>query len=102
VSYTGTLMVGAHHRNPAIQAVKDFAQLSGITGVWHLLVLAGVLILRHLHGFVVILVAVAFTAGCVAGFLLDGHHFPAVMSALIGLLSIAVGITYHSLGEPKR
>jgi len=86
VSYTGTLLVGAHHRNPAAQIARDAA-----SGVW-----------QHLHGLVVILVAGAFTAGCVAGFLLDGHEFPALMSALIGLLSIAVGITYHSLGEHRK
>jgi hypothetical protein len=86
VSYTGTLLVGAHHRNPAAQIARDAA-----SGVW-----------QHLHGIVVILVAGAFTAGCVAGFLGDGHPFPALMSALIGALGIAVGITYHSLGEPKR
>lgn len=86
MSYTGTLLVGAHHRNPVAQIARDAA-----SGIW-----------QHLHGIVVILVAAAFTALCVAGFLQDDHPFPAFMSALIGGLGIAVGITYHSLGDPKR
>lgn len=64
---------------------------------------AGVMLVRrHLFGIVVIAVAVVFTGGVVAGFVLEGHPFPAVMFALIGGLGIAVGITYHSLGDPRK
>lgn len=86
MTYAGALLVGAHHRNPVAQIARD----------------AGSAVWQHLHGLVVILVAVAFTAGCVAGFLLEGDEFAAVMTALIGGLGIAVGITYHYLGDPKR
>lgn len=84
--YTDSLMVGAHHRNPAAQIARDAA-----SGIW-----------QHLHGIVVVLVSVALTTGLVLGFLGEGDEFAAVLSALIGGLSIAIGITYHSLGDPKR
>jgi hypothetical protein len=85
VSYAGTLLVGAHHRNPAAQIARDAA-----SGVW-----------LHLHGIVVTLVALAFTGSVVAGFLLEDDYLAAILSGWIGLLSIAVGITYHSLGERR-
>jgi hypothetical protein len=100
VSYTGTLLVGAHHRNPVTQMALDLAQLAGLVG--HLLTRLVVFVWRHLHGLVVIVASTALTVGVSREFLLAGEEFPALMSALIGLLSIAVGITYHSLGEPKR
>lgn len=86
MSYTGTLLVGAHHRNPAAQVARDAA-----SGIW-----------QHLHGIVVTLVALAFTGSVVAGFLLEDDHLSAILAGWIGLLSIAVGITYHSLGDPKK
>lgn len=97
MSYTDTLLVGAHHRNPAAQMARD-----AVIGVWQLVLLAGVSIRRHLFGIVVTLVALAFTGSVMVGFLLEGDPFAAILSGWIGLLSIATGITYHSLGDPKR
>lgn len=82
MSYTGTLLVGAHHRNPAAQIARDAA--SGIR--------------QHLFGIVVTLVALAFTGSVVAGFLLEDEGLAAILSAWIGLLGIAIGIVFHSLG----
>lgn len=85
MSYTGTLLVGAHHRNPAAQIARD-----AVSGIW-----------QHLFGIVVTLVAAAFTGSVAAGFWLEGDEFAAILSAWIGGLGIAVGIVYHSLGEPR-
>lgn len=67
--------------------------------VRHHLVVVAEDLWRHLFGIVVVLVALTFTGGVVVGFLLDGDQFAALLSGLIGLTSIAIGITYHSIGD---
>lgn len=80
----------SHALHPAKQFARDTHQVvtDVLVSLW-----------RHVFGIVVVIVALAFTAGVMLGFIALGWHFAAIMTGLIGLLGIAIGISYHAIGE---
>jgi hypothetical protein len=93
--------MSAHAIGPVRQFGRDTMEIERIvvSRVACLVRVSCRLVWRHLFGVVVTLVAVTFTAGLMLGFLMEGWHFPAIITGLIGILSISIGVLYHYLGK---